>query len=111
MFTQDSKGIVVCSSSFQSQSNQTAIPVMEEITADQILDMPIVFADESPQEEGVKSASAEDSSYIISSTKSNDIVVKEEPLDEDENLDVMCPTSVSRTAIPERLKIKQVLIL
>jgi len=76
-------------------------PIMGEITADQILDMPIVFADEPPQEE-IKHTT-DDSSYFIANNNTPQIIVKEEPIEE-ENLDV-CPT---RTAIPERLKIKQV---
>jgi len=111
MFTPDQKNIVVCSSNFQSLHNQTAAPVMEEITPDQILDMPIVFADE-PQEEEVKH-SVDNSSYFI--TNLNDfnerkVVVKEEPVDEEEEFDILCPT-ISRTTVPERLKIKQVCII
>lgn len=105
LFTQDHKSIVVCNSNFQSQQSQTAAPVLGEITADQILDMPIVFADEPSQEE-VKQTT-ENSSYFITSSDDQKMVVKEEPVDEDENLGVLCP-SVTRTAIPERLKIKQV---
>jgi len=111
MFTPDQKNIVVCSSDFQSLNNQTATPVMEEITPDQILDMPIVFADE-PQEEEVKQ-SIENSSYFITNLNElneRKVVVKEEPVDEDEHLDVLCPT-ISRTTVPERLKIKQVCII
>lgn len=104
LFTQDHKSIVVCNSNYQSQQNQTA-PVLGEITADQILDMPIVFADEPSQEE-VKQT-IENSSYFITSSEDQKMVVKEEPVDEDENLEVLCPT-VTRTPIPERLKIKQV---
>lgn len=111
MFTQDTKSIVVCSSSFQSQQSQTAAPV-EEITADQILDMPIVFADE-PQED-VKPTINEDGSYYF--TNSIPMVVKEELIDEkneennddDDNVDVVCSSPMSRAAVQERLKIKQV---
>lgn len=105
IFTQDHKSIVVCNSNFQSQQDQTAAPVLGEITADQILDMPIVFADEPPQEE-VKQTT-ENSSYFITNSDNQKVVVKEEPVDEDKNLEVLCPT-VTRTAIPEGLKIKQV---
>jgi len=110
MFTSDQKNIVVCSSNFQSLQNQNAAPVMEEITPDQILDMPIVFADEPQEEEEELKNSVDNNSYFI--TNLNDLnerkmVVKEEPVDEDEEFDVLCPT-VSRTMVPERLKIKQV---
>lgn len=104
-FSQDLKSIVVCSSNFQTSHKQTATPVLGEITADQILDMPIVFADESPQEE-VKQTT-ENSSYFIMSSNDQKVVVKEEPVDEDDEFGVLCPT-MTRTAIPERLKIKQV---
>lgn len=98
ILTPDQKNIVVCSSNFQPQQNTN--PVMGEITADQILDMPIVFADE-PQEE-VQQHTAENSSYIII----NDDIVKEEPVDEENKRVVkLCGGS-----IPERLKIKQVCI-
>jgi len=110
IFTPDQKNIVVCNSNFQSLHNQTAAPVMEEITPDQILDMPIVFADE-PQEEVVEvKHSADNSSFFITNLNEfneRKMVVKEEPLDEDEHFDVLCPT-ISRTTAPERLKIKQV---
>lgn len=106
MFTPDQTSIVVCSSNFQSQQNQPPAPVLGEITADQILDMPIVFADEPSQEE-VKLA-VENNSYFI--TNERKMVVKEEPVDEDDDIDVMCPT-MSRTTIPERLNIKQVFII
>lgn len=92
----------MCSSNFHSQKNQTTAPVLGEITADQILDMPIVFADESPQEE-VKQID-DSSSYFISASDHQNMVVKEEPVDEE---DVACPT-MTKTTIPERLKIKQV---
>lgn len=99
ILTPDQKNILVCSSNFHPQQNTT--PVMGEITADQILDMPIVFADEPPQEE-VQQHTAENSSYIII----NDDVVKEEPVDEENQRVVkLCGSS-----IPERLKIKQVCI-
>lgn len=103
LFTQDQKNILVCSSNFQSQQNQTT-PVMGEITADQILDMPIVFADEPPSQEELKHTT-DNSSYFITNPSNQQIIVKEELIDEEENLEVVCPT---RTAIPERLKIKQV---
>jgi len=109
IFTPDQKNIVVCSSNFQSLHNQSDAPVMEEITPDQILDMPIVFADE-PQEEVEVKHSVDNSSYFIANLNEfneRKMVVKEEPVDEDENFDVLCPT-ISRTAVPERLKIKQV---
>lgn len=108
MITPDQQNIVVCSSNFQSLHNQTTAPVMEEITPDQILDMPIVFADE-PQEEEVKQSVDNGPYFITNINEFNDrkMVVKEEPVDEEEDLDVVCPT-VSRTSIPERLKIKQV---
>jgi len=110
MITPDQKNIVVCSSNFQSLQNQTTAPVMEEITPDQILDMPIVFADE-PQEEVVKQSVDNGSYFITNLNEFNErkMVVKEEPVDEDEDFDVLCPT-VSRTTIPERLKIKQVCV-
>lgn len=78
---------------------------MGEITADQILDMPIVFADEPSQEvQPIATAPAENSSYIII----NDEIVKEEVLPEDgEN---QRAAKICRTEIPERLKIKQVFI-
>lgn len=114
IFTPDQKNIVVCSSNFQSLNNQTAAPVMEEITPDQILDMPIVFADE-PQEEVVEvKNSVDNSSYFIANLNEfneRKMVVKEEPLDEDEDFDVLCPTISKTTTAPERLKIKQVCII
>jgi len=100
IFTPDQKNILVCSSNFQLQQNQMT-PIMGEITADQILDMPIVFADEPPQEE--MKHTTDDSSYFIANNSDPQIIVKEEPI-EVENQDVY-PT---KTAIPERLKIKQV---
>ncbi|XP_050421591.1 KAT8 regulatory NSL complex subunit 3 isoform X2 [Adelges cooleyi] len=102
----DSKSIVVCSSSYQSQQSQPT-PVME-ITADQILDMPIVFADEAIEE--TKTAPVNDSSsYIITNTNSNQLIVKEEPIDDDEDVDVMSSSPVSKNnTVPERLNIKQV---
>lgn len=106
MFTSNQNNFVVCSSNFQSQQNETPSPVMGEITADQILDMPIVFADEPPQEE----IKVENSSYFIPNTIEHKVVVKEEPVDDDEEYEVLCPT-ISRTAIPERLKIKQVFLI
>lgn len=109
MFTPDQKNIVVCSSNFQSLHNQTAATVMEEITPDQILDMPIVFADEPQEEEEVKH-SVDNSSYFIANLNEfneRKVVVKEEPVEDDEDFDVLCPT-ISRTAVPERLNIKQV---
>lgn len=106
MFTPDQTSIVVCSSNFQPQQSQPPAPVLGEITADQILDMPIVFADEPSQEE-VK-LTVENSSYFI--TNERKMVVKEEPVDEEDDIDVMCPT-MSRTTIPERLNIKQVYII
>lgn len=109
MFTPDQKNIVVCNSNFQSLHNQTAAPVMEEITPDQILDMPIVFADEPQEEEEVKHR-IDNSSYIIANLnnfKEQNMVVKEEPVEEEEHFDVISPT-ISRTTAPERLKIKQV---
>jgi hypothetical protein len=93
----------VCNSNFHSQQNEKTAPVMGEITADQILDMPIVFADEPSQEE-VKQVNDDNSSYFMSASNQQNIVVKEEPVDED---DVLSPT-MTRTTIPERLKIKQV---
>lgn len=78
---------------------------MGEITADEILDMPIVFADESPQED-IQLEPA-NTSYFITNVEERKMVVKEELVDEDENLDVVCPT-VSRSAVTESLKIKQV---
>lgn len=89
----------MCNSNFQQ--NQTTAPVLGEITADQILDMPIVFADEPPQEE-VKQID-DNSSYFISASNQQNMVVKEEPIDEE---DVLCPTMTRTTT--ERLKIKQV---
>lgn len=112
MFTPDQKNIVVCSSNFQSLHNQTATPVMEEITPDQILDMPIVFADEPQEEEEVKQ-SVDNSSYFIANLNElneRKMVVKEESVEKDKNVDVLCPT-ISRTTIPERLNIKQVCII
>jgi len=114
MFTPDQKNIVVCNSNFQSLHNQTAAPVMEEITPDQILDMPIVFADE-PQEEEEEEVehSVDNSSYFIANLNEfneRKVVVKEEPVDDDEDFDVLCPT-ISRTTVPERLNIKQVCII
>lgn len=113
MFTPDQKNIVVCSSNFQSLHNQTATPVMEEITPDQILDMPIVFADEPQEEEEEVKQSVDNSSYFIANLNElneRKMVVKEELVEEDENVDVLCPT-ISRTTIPERLKIKEVCII
>jgi len=113
MFTPDKKNIVVCSSNFQSLHDQTAAPVMEEITPDQILDMPIVFADEPQEEEVEVKHNIDNSSYFIANLNEfneRKMVVKEEPVDEDESFDVLCPT-ISRTTIPERLKIKQVCII
>lgn len=107
MFTPNQNNFVVCSSNFQSQQNEAPSPIMGEITADQILDMPIVFADEPPQEE-VKQT-IENSSYYISNTNERKMVVKEEPVDDDDEYGVLCPT-ITRTAIPERLKIKQVFL-
>lgn len=103
MFTPDQQNFVVCSN-FQSQENQTNSPVLGEITADQILDMPIVFADETQEE---TNQMTENSSYIYPSTDVKKEVIKEEPVDEDEDVDIMC-SPVSKTAIPERLNIKQV---
>lgn len=110
IFTPDQKNIVLCNSNFQSLHDQSAAPVMEEITPDQILDMPIVFADE-PQEVEVKH-NIDNSSYFIANLNEfneRKVVVKEEPIDEDEHFEVLCPT-ISRTTVPERLKIKQVCI-
>ncbi|XP_015363469.1 PREDICTED: uncharacterized protein LOC107161539 [Diuraphis noxia] len=111
IFTPDQKNIVVCSSNFQSLQDQSAAPVVEEITPDQILDMPIVFADEPQEEEEVEvKHNIDNSSYFIANLNEfneRKMVVKEEPVDEDDNFDVLCPT-ISRTTIPERLKIKQV---
>lgn len=92
----------MCDSNLNSQQNETTAPVLGEITADQILDMPIVFADEPSQEE-VKQVDDDNSSYFVSASNQQNIVVKEEPVDED---DVSSP--MTRTTIPERLKIKQV---
>lgn len=106
MFTPNQNNFVVCSSNFQSQQKKNC--GMGEITADEILDMPIVFADEPPQEE-IK-PTVDNSSYFITNTNEHKMVVKEEPLDEDDEYEILCPT-VSRTAIPERLNIKQVYIM
>lgn len=103
-FTPDQQN-VMCSN-FQSQGNQGNNPVLGEITADQILDMPIVFADEASQEE--TNQMTDNSSYVYPSTNFKKELIKEEPFDnEDEDVDIMC-SPVSRTAIPERLNIKQV---
>ncbi|XP_060857831.1 KAT8 regulatory NSL complex subunit 3-like [Metopolophium dirhodum] len=104
MFTPDQKNIVACSSNFQSLHNQTAAPVMEEITPDQILNMPIVFADEPQEKEEVKH-SVDNSSDFIENLNEQKMIVKEKSVDE--HFDVLCPT-ISRTPIPKRLKIKQV---
>jgi len=112
MFTPDQKNIVACSSNLQSLHNQTATSVMEEITPEQILNMPIVFADEPQIEEEVKH-SVDNSSDLIANLKEFNegiVIVKENPVDEDEHFDVLCPT-ISRTLIPERLKNKQVCII
>jgi len=113
MFTPDQKNIVVCSSNFQSLHNQAAAPVMEEITPDQILDMPIVFADEPQEEEEEVKHNVDNSSYFIANLNEfneRKVVVKEEPVEDHEDFDVLCPT-ISRTTVPERLNIKQVCII
>jgi len=111
MFTRDQKNIVACSSNFQSLHNQTAAHVMEEITPDQILNMPIVFADESQEkEEEEEKHSVDNSSNFIANLNEQKVIVKEKPVDEDEHFDVLCPT-ILRTLIPERLKIKQVCLI
>ncbi|XP_050543024.1 KAT8 regulatory NSL complex subunit 3 [Daktulosphaira vitifoliae] len=105
LITQDSKGIMVCNSNFQLQQIQPT--TVMEITADQILDMPIVFADESLDE--AKTAVSKENSLVETSSNNQKMIVKEEPMDDDEDLEVMCSSPTSRTAaIPERLNIKQV---
>lgn len=107
IFASDQNNILVCSSNFQSQQNQVAPPVMGEITADQILDMPIVFADEPSLEE--MDHTSDNNSYFITSSDNQKIIVKEEVIDEDGNLGVICSTRSA--AIPERLNIKQVYLI
>ncbi|VVC35359.1 Alpha/Beta hydrolase fold [Cinara cedri] len=102
LFTSDQKNIVVCSSNFQSGDSQ--IPVLGEITADQILDMPIVFAD--TLQEDLKQT-VDNSSYFVTSTNEQQMMVNEELVDDDDlDIDIMCP--MSKNAVPERVNIKQV---
>jgi len=109
LFSPEHKNIVMCNSNFQSQQNQTTSSALGEITADQILDMPIVFADE-PSLVDIKQEVTDNSSYFITTDNNGKMVVKEEPVDEDENMDIMYPT-MTKSTISEGLKIKQVCII
>lgn len=102
VFTSDQKNIVICSSNYQSDDTQ--VPVLGEITADQILDMPIVFADTLQEE---LKQTVDNNSYFIPGTNDHQMMVNEELVDnEDLDIDIMCP--ISRNTVPERLNIKQV---
>lgn len=102
VFTSDQKNIVICSSNYQSDDTQ--VPVLGEITADQILDMPIVFADTLQEE---LKQTVDNSSYFIPGTNHHQMTTNEGHVDdEDLDIDIMCP--ISRNTVPERLNIKQV---
>jgi len=93
----------VYNTNIPSQQNQTTASVIGEITADEILDMPIVFADETSLDE-TKPESGNTTYFISNENNDQPITVKEEVL-EPKGGDVACK---SRTVIPESLKIKQV---
>lgn len=106
IFTQDHNNIVVYDSNSPSQQNQqtsqTTASVIGEITADEILDMPIVFADESSVDE--TKPDSNNIAYFISNENDDQLMETKDEIHEPNDTDV----SMSKTAISEGLKIKQV---
>lgn len=82
IFNPDQHHFVACSD-FQSDGNQTNNADFGEITADQILAMPIVFADEA-----LTNQKTENSSYSFTGTNKEPEVPKEKPIDKEEDMNI-----------------------
>lgn len=104
IFTQDPKNIVMCSTNFESQPNQLTTSAIGEITADEILDMPIVFADEPSQDE-TKSESG-NNTFFLTNTNEQKMVIKEE-VHEAKDVSVV-HSDQSKNVVRKGLNIKQV---